>query len=147
MPDPDSHRHVEIKDGDETVAGAEVTTSAESPGTARASLHAAGGHVAPGRRASLVDAVMDLPQVRESERLEAAAPRGDSESLERLRERTEDSTTRAAGSTTLLDGRIPGAGPGGATEPESNRPEADTTCAGEVEDGQEDCPDRGSGSD
>ena len=107
MADPDSYRHVEIKDGDETVAAAEVTTSPESAGTVRASLHAAGGHIAPGRRASLVDAVMDLPQVQESERLEAATPLGDSESLARLRERTEDSTTRPAGSTALLDGKIP----------------------------------------
>jgi hypothetical protein len=147
MPDPDSHRHVGIKDGDQTVAGAEVTTSAESAGTARASLHAAGGHIAPGRRASLVDAVMDLPEVQESERLEAAAPLGDSESLERLRERTEDSTTRVAGSTTLLDARIPSAGPDGPTESRPAQPEADTAGAGEVEEGQESCADRGSGSD
>jgi hypothetical protein len=124
MPDPDSYRHVEIKDGDETVAAAEVTTSPESAGTVRASLHAAGGHIAPGRRASLVDAVMDLPQVQESERLEAATPLGDSESLARLRERTEDSTTRPAGSTALLDGKIP-ARAGGATEPEPGQPEAE----------------------
>jgi hypothetical protein len=117
MPDPDSRRYVEIKEGDETVAGAEVTTSADSAGTVRASLHAPGGHIPPGRRASLVDAVMDLPEVQESERLEAAAPLGDSESLERLRERTEDSTTRPAGSTALLDGRIPAAESDDAAEP------------------------------
>jgi len=122
MADPDSYRHVEIKDGDETVAAAEVTTSPESAGTVRASLHAAGGHIAPGRRASLVDAVMDLPQVQESEWLEAATPLGDGESLARLRERTEDSTTRPAGSTALLDGRIP-ARADGATEPEPGQPE------------------------
>lgn len=124
MPDPDSHRHVEIKDGEETVAAAEVTTSAESGGTVRASLHAAGGHIAPGRRADLVDAVMDLPQVQESERLEAATPLGDSESLGRLRERTEDSTTRPAGSTALLDGKIP-ASLDRATGPELAQPEAE----------------------
>jgi hypothetical protein len=111
MADHDSHRHLEIKDGDETVAGAEVTTSADSAGTVRASLHAAGGHIPPGRRADLVDAVMDLPEVQESERLEAAAPLGDSESLARLRERTEDSTTRPAGATALVDARIPAARP------------------------------------
>ena len=123
MPDRDSHRHVEIKDGEETVAAAEVTTSAESAGTVRASLHAPGGHIAPGRRADLVDAVMDLPQVQESERLEAATPLGDSESLERLRERTEDSTTRPAGSTALLDAKIP-ASLDRATGPEPGQPEA-----------------------
>jgi hypothetical protein len=121
----DSHEHVEIKDGDQTVAGADVTTSADSAGTARASLHAAPGHIAPGHRASLVDAVMDLPQVQESQRLEAAAPLGDGESLERLRERTEDTTTRPAGSTVLLEGKIPGARAGDATDPEPGQPAAD----------------------
>ena len=61
----------------------------------------------PGYRASLVDAVMDLPEVQASDRVEAAVPYGDAESLERLRERTEDAETRAAGATTLLDANIP----------------------------------------
>lgn len=125
MSSHESHEHVEIKDGDQTVAGAEVTTSAEPAGTVRASLHAAAGHITPGRRASLVDAVMDLPQVQESERLKAAAPMGDAELLQRLRERTEDSTTRPAGSTVLLEGTIPPAGPAQAAEPEPGQPSAD----------------------
>ena len=50
---------------------------------------------------------MDLPQVQASTRLEATIPRGDGESLERLRERTEDAVTRPVGSTTLLDANIP----------------------------------------
>ena len=107
MINPDDSRHVEIKDGDESVAAAEVTTAAGAEGTARASLHAGPGHVAPGRRASLVDAVMDLPEVQASTRLEATVPLGDGESLDRLRERTEDSVTRPAGSTALLDANIP----------------------------------------
>lgn len=107
MTDPTRSRHVEIKDGDQTVAAAEVTTSQESGGTARASLGAASGHIAPGRRASLVDAVMDLPEVQASRHLKASVPLGDSESLERLRERTDDSTTRPAGSTALVYADIP----------------------------------------
>jgi hypothetical protein len=99
MTNPEAPRHVEIKDGDQTVAAAKVTTSQNAGGTARASLHAASGHIAPGSRPSLVDAVMDLPEVRESARLHAAVPLGDGESLERLRERTEDAETRPAGST------------------------------------------------
>ena len=70
-------------------------------------MHAVPGHVTPGRRASLVDAVMDLPDVQESARLEAAIPLGDSETLERLRERSENATTRAAGASALLDADIP----------------------------------------
>ena len=114
MTDPGTSRHVEIKDGDQTVAAAEVRTSQEPDGTVQASLHAAPGHIAPGSRASLVDAVMDLPEVAQSARLKAAGPLGDTESLWRLRERTDDTVTRAAGSTALVDANIP---PGG--EPES----------------------------
>jgi hypothetical protein len=107
MTGPDTTHHVEVKDGDQTVAAAEVTTTGQADGTVRTSLHAASGHVSPGSRASLVDAVMDLPEVQASERLKATVPLGDGESLERLRERTEDPVTRAAGSTVLLDANIP----------------------------------------
>jgi hypothetical protein len=107
MTGPDTSHHVEIKEGDQTVAAAEVTTSGQADGTVRTSLHGASGHVSPGSRASLVDAVMDLPEVQAGERLEATVPLGDGESLERLRERTDDPITRAAGSTVLLDADIP----------------------------------------
>ena len=88
-------RHVEIRNGGQVVAAAEVTMPAA--GTARTSLHAAAGHVAPGWRADLVDAVMNLPEVRASQRLEATVPLGDVEFLERLRERTTGAVTRPAG--------------------------------------------------
>src|SRR5580704_8438018 len=73
------HQHVEVRDGDRTVAAAEVTTPQASEGTVRVSLHAESGHMAPGSRARLVDAVLDLPEVREGARLEAALPLGDGE--------------------------------------------------------------------
>ncbi len=107
MTDPDTPRHIEIRDGDHTIAAAEVVTCEEAAGTARVSLHAASGHVTPGRRASLVDAVMDLPEVQASARLEATVPLGDGESLERLRQRTHGAVTRPAGCTVLVDADIP----------------------------------------
>jgi hypothetical protein len=107
MTDPKAFRHIEVKDGDHTVADAEVSTSPEPDGTARATLRAASGHIAPGSRARLVDAVMDLPEVQESSRLEAAIPLGDSESLERLRQRADDVTTRQAGSTAMVNAKVP----------------------------------------
>jgi len=111
MSNPDMPRHIEVKDGDQTVAAAEVTTAEGAEGTARTSLHAATGHTPPGTRASLVDAVMDLPEVQASTRLEATVPIGDGEALERLRQRTKDAVTRPAGSTALLDATIPSPGP------------------------------------
>jgi hypothetical protein len=50
---------------------------------------------------------MDLPEVQAGSRLEATVPLGDAESLEQLRERTEQTVTRPAGSTALVDGDIP----------------------------------------
>jgi hypothetical protein len=111
MTDPQTSRHIEVKDGDQVVADADVSVSGESGGTAKASLRAVSGHIAPGSRASLVDAVMDLPEVQESARLKAAVPLGDGESLERLRQRADDVTTRPAGSTALVDAAVPPADP------------------------------------
>ena len=102
---PQTPRHVEIRDGSQIVAAAEVSMPAAGP--PRTSLYAAAGHVAPGWRADLVDAVLDLPEVRASERLEATVPIGDGEFLDRLRERTTGAVTRPAGSTVLLDAVIP----------------------------------------
>ena len=99
MTDSAKHHHLEIKEGDATVAADVTIAPEEGPGqgTAQTSVHAVSGHIPPGRRASLVDAVMDLPDVQGSARLEAAVPLGDSETLERLRERSENASIRAAG--------------------------------------------------
>jgi hypothetical protein len=108
----DLSQHVEVSDDDRTVATAEVTTSEGSGGTARVSLHAEPGHITPGRRASLVDAVLDLPEVQDSARVEAAFQLGDSETLLRLQERCEDVSTRPAGWSALVDANLPSAAPG-----------------------------------
>ena len=107
MAEPDMRQHVEVSDDDRTVATAEVTTSEESGGTARVSLRAEPGHIPLGCRASLVDAVLDLPEVQQSARLEAAFRLGDGESLHRLQERCEDVSTRPAGWSALLDADLP----------------------------------------
>jgi hypothetical protein len=107
MPGHDLRQRVQVSDDDRTVATAEVTTSEGSGGTARVSLRAEPGHITPGRRASLVDAVLDLPEVQESARVEAAFRLGDSESLHRLQERCEDVSARPAGWSALVDANLP----------------------------------------
>ena len=106
MADQPAHRHVEVSDGKRVVASAQVTTSPEDPGTAQASLQAESGHLPAGSRASLVDAVLDLPELQGAH-LEATVPLGDAESLQRLEERTDGMTTRAAGSSALVDADLP----------------------------------------
>ena len=103
----DLRQRVEVSDDDRTVAAAEVTTTEGSGGTARVSFRAEPGHITPGRRASLVDAVLDLPEVQESARVEAGFRLGDSESLHRLQERCQDVSTRRAGWSTLVDANLP----------------------------------------
>jgi len=132
MTDPDTSRHVEIKDDDDrTAAVADVTTARGPAGTVRTSMYAKNEHVRPGDRAALVDEVMDLPEVKASNRVEATVPLGDAESVERLRERTDDATLRAAGGTTLLDANVPPddgyppAGPPAGDQPAGGQPPAD----------------------
>jgi len=117
MTNPDKSRRVEVRDDDQTVAAAEVTTLENAGGTIRTSLLPSSGHTPPGSRASLVDAVMGLPEVQASSRLEATVPLGDAESLARLRERTEDTVTRPAGSTALVDADIPASAPARTGQP------------------------------
>jgi hypothetical protein len=107
MAEHDLRQRVEVSDDDRTVATAEVITSEGSGGTARVSLRAEPGHITPGRRACLVDALLDLPEVQESARVEAAFRLGDGESLRRLQERCEDVSTRPAGWSALLDANLP----------------------------------------
>lgn len=79
--------------------------------------------LAPGDRARLVDAVMNLPEVQDSAHLAAAVPLGDSESLQRLRERAQDVTTRPAGSTAIVDADIPPRRePGSGRKPDDEPP-------------------------
>jgi hypothetical protein len=113
-----TRRHIEIKDGDATVASADVSTPEEEQAPSRAALRAASGHVAPGRRSELVDSVLDLPEVQGGRRVEAAVPLGDGESLDRLRAGLDDVSTRPAGSTALVDGTMPG-GPAAAPPPDA----------------------------
>jgi hypothetical protein len=104
------HQHVEVSDDNHTVAAAEVTS--EGPGgTAWASLRAESGHITPGRRAGLVDAVLDLPGVRESARLNVVFPLGDGETLQRLQERCLDVRTHPAGNSAIMEANLPSGGP------------------------------------
>ena len=113
----DKPRRIEVKHEDQTIAAAEVTLLDNSEGTVRTSFLPAAGHLPPGTRASLIDAVMDLPEVRGSARLQATVPLGDTESLNRLRERTDETVTRPAGASALVDGDIPRIGPAGNPGP------------------------------
>ena len=106
MPAEQNGRQVEVAEHGEVVAVANIEPT-DDQGTVRASLHAQAGHLPTGARTRLVDAVLDLPQTQDSNRLEATLPLGDAESLDRLRERCDDVQVRPAGASCLVDAALP----------------------------------------
>ena len=67
------------------VAAADIEVMA--PSEVRASLHVESGHLPVGTRTRLVDAVLDTPEVSSCEHVQVALPLGDTEILDRVRER------------------------------------------------------------
>jgi hypothetical protein len=97
-----SDGHVEVDHDGEAVCFAEVTLD-EDGQSVRVSLHAESGHLPTGVRERLVDEVLELPQVKSSDRVAMSVPRGDAESLARLRERCDVVSLRPAGSTVIVE--------------------------------------------
>jgi hypothetical protein len=77
-------------DGGRRLAEAEIDLA--DGATARASMHVEAGHIPPG-----------TPEVAARQHVEVSLPLGDSEILERIRERCEETETRAAGATCLVE--------------------------------------------
>ena len=102
------HRHLDINVGGRAVASADVEQH-DRPGVVRAAVHVESGHQPPGTRARLVDAILDLPEVRTQQRLEIALPIGETEILQRLRDRCDRVRARPAGATCLVDADLPSA--------------------------------------
>jgi uncharacterized phage protein gp47/JayE len=106
MPAERNVRQVKVAEHGEVVAVADVEPT-DNQGVIRASLHAQAGHLPAGTRTRLVDGVLDLPQTKDGNRLEATLPLGDAESLDRLRERCDEVQTRPAGASCLVDAALP----------------------------------------
>jgi hypothetical protein len=71
-------------------------------------FHVRSGHVAADARAGVVDAVFELPGLREHRLLRASIPIGDAELLHQLRRRCPSLSARAAGATCLVDAELDG---------------------------------------
>lgn len=100
-----SDQQISVKDGSSVLARADVHSDPDH-GLVRARLHVEAGHLPPGTRSRLVDAILDLPQMHSGARLQASLPLGDCELLSRFRERCTHVTTKAAGASCLLEATI-----------------------------------------
>jgi hypothetical protein len=106
MTPSDEHTTIQIEDGGRLLAVADVEPP-DDEGVAHSALHVESGHLPGGTRTRLVDAVLECPEVDRAERLLATMPAGDTEMLDRVRERGRDVQVRAAGATKLVDARLP----------------------------------------
>jgi hypothetical protein len=106
---------VDDEDG-RCVAAADIEVVDRS--AARASLHVESGQLPAGTRTRLVDAVLDNPEVSSREHVQVALPLGDTEILDRVRERCEPGEVRAAGATCLVEADLAG---GADVRPNSGR--------------------------
>jgi hypothetical protein len=97
---------IEIEAEGRTVASAEVHAPADD-GVLHSDLHAESGQLPPGTRSRLVDAVLDSSSRQQAERLVATMPKGDTEMLDRVRERCDDVEAHAAGSTKIVEATLP----------------------------------------
>ncbi len=98
--------NIEIAEDGRTLASAEVHDSGDG-GVVRADLHVESGQLPSGTRSRLVDAVLDSTASDKAEKLIATMPLGDTEMLDRLRERGDDVEARAAGATKIVEARLP----------------------------------------
>jgi hypothetical protein len=96
---------IQIEEDGRTVATAEVHPADET-GVVHSDLHVEAGHLPGGTGTRLVDAVLEHPQVDEADRLLATMPLGDTEMLDRVRERCDDVEARAAGATKIVEARL-----------------------------------------
>jgi hypothetical protein len=99
------HADVEIQDGGHLLATADVSPTDEA-GVVHSELHVESGQLPRGTRSRLVDAVLEHPEVGKADRLVATMPLGDTEMLDRVRERTEGVEARAAGATKIVEARL-----------------------------------------
>jgi hypothetical protein len=97
-------QHITITDGGHVLAEADVHSTEDA---VQAELRVEAGHLPPGTRTDLVDAVLDSTTAEPGTPLHLTLPAGDAEMLQRLGERCSGVTARAAGATCLVDTRTP----------------------------------------
>jgi hypothetical protein len=101
----DDRPTVHVQADGRVLAAAEIEPPDET-GVVHSTLHVESGQLPPGTRSSLVDAVLEHPEVDRARRLVATMPLGDTEMLDRVRQRTRQVQARAAGATKIVEARL-----------------------------------------
>ena len=111
MPSSQDHERqtVQIEDDGRMLAFAEVHAT-DHPGVVHTDLHVESGSLPPATRTRIVDAVLEHPDVHAADRLLATMPMGDTEMLDRVRERSHVVETRPTGATVIVETELEGSG-------------------------------------
>jgi hypothetical protein len=105
----DDRSTIRIEADGRMLAAAEVHLT-NRPGVVHSDLHAESGPLPRGTRTRLVDALLEHPEVHHAVRLLATMPIGDTEMLERVRERCTVVETRPTGATKIVEVRLEACG-------------------------------------
>jgi hypothetical protein len=96
---------VQIEDDGRMLASAEVHAT-DRLDVVHTDLHVESGPLPPATGSRIVDALLEHPDVHSADHLSATMPLGDTEMLQRVRERCEDVEAHAAGATKIVDARL-----------------------------------------
>ena len=83
-----------------------IVTAPDETSQARAQVHVAAGHLPVGTRQKIADAVHQAVVEDNATRLTATVPLGDAELVEGVRANLTDVELRAAGATSILEGKV-----------------------------------------
>jgi hypothetical protein len=97
--------HLTVEEDGRVLADATVSPP-DGNNRTRAQVHVAAGHLPPGTRRKLVDALQAAVAESDATSLVASVPLGDTELVEGLREHLTDVTLRAAGATSIIEGGV-----------------------------------------
>ena len=98
-------KHVSINVHGETVVEATISPP-DDDGQARVDVHTESGHLPAGARKRMADAILEAVTEDEADRVSATVPLGDAELVEGIREHLVDVELRAAGATSIIEGRL-----------------------------------------
>lgn len=105
MPLSQSRTTVRVETDGRVLAEADIRRTGE-PGIVVSTMHVESGHLPVGTGTRLVDAVIEQALLGEAELLVATMPLGDTEMLDRVRQRSDAVAARAVGATKIVEARL-----------------------------------------
>lgn len=100
-------QRLEVERDGQVVASAVVRSTPEPSGVAEVALERQQHDVPPAAREELVDRVLDVPGVSNSDGVHVVLPLGDDASIRRLQERTTSFDAHRAGYSAVVDAGLP----------------------------------------